>query len=108
MAINTKDWSAYENRQPPVNPAATPFYVIGKVETNNGAHQPKLTKIVPQGINPTILLLELTITSGGTGTGDVALRPARYDAQVQQGQYKTVEVLYGRQTIATIEVKAVH
>ncbi len=58
MAPNTRKWAAYENRQPPVDVNATSFYVIGEVETSNGALQPKLTPAVPQGINASILLLE--------------------------------------------------
>ena len=55
--INTKDWKAFEDRQPSTSPQNA-FYVIGEVETNNGRIKPVLTKASPQGINEKILILE--------------------------------------------------
>ncbi len=79
-APNTRNWSAWENRQPPVDPAATPFIVTGEVETNNGAIVPELKPAVPQGINPQILILELilrTLAVSGPPTSIIARRGGR-------------------------------
>lgn len=97
---NAKDWSAWEDHQPPVDPSAIPFHVTGKVETTNGALQPKLTKNFPQGINPAILLLTLTIEQvGDVGTTDVAFRDVRYDETVTKGQYTSVSIIDGEQAV---------
>ena len=103
------DWKAYENRMPPLDETAVPFYVIGQVETNNGAIQPVLKEADPQGINPVILILDLTLERvGDVGTEDVAYREARYDAKIAKGQYTSVTIRFEGDDIASAEVEVLH
>ncbi len=104
--INSRNWTAYENRQPPMDASAVPFYVIGQVETNNGAKRPILKRAVPQGFNPQILILILTIEdAGGVGTTDVNYRDARFDDKVTLGQYSEVQVIYESNPVASVPVQ---
>ncbi len=104
-APNTRNWSAWENRQPPVDPAATPFIVTGEVETNNGAIVPELKPAVPQGINPKILILELSLrNTGGVGTTDINYRKARWETKVRQGQYISVEISWEGESVGSATV----
>ena len=100
-----KDWEAFENRQPIVDPKGFPFFVIGKVQTNSGSIQPVLKKKEPQGINPADLLLVLTLEDGGGGTDDINYRDARYDEYVEKGQYNTVTILFEDSIVANLKVE---
>lgn len=95
------NFHAYHNTQPP-GPGS--LYVVGEVETDNGALRPILRKTEPQGISPTILLLTLTIEkTGDTGTKDIAFRDARYDHEGSyDGVYETVEILFEGSSIKTL------
>lgn len=73
---NVKGFSAWINTMP-MSPHE--LIVVGKVETNAGNLVPKLVRAEPQGINPSILILDLIIeTVGDLGTSDVAYRDARF------------------------------
>ena len=105
--INTKDWNAFENRQPGPS-TGNAFYVIGEVETNNGRIQPVLTKANPQGVNEKILILDLALEDqGGFGTADIAYRPVRYDEQISEGQYTQVQIMYQGEEVVCIKVSIV-
>ena len=108
MSLNHKEWYAYENRQPPVDPKSVPFYVVGKIETNNGSIQPELKPSVPQGINAAILFLDLNLVdTGGVGTDDVAYRDARYDQSIVLGQYTSVVIFHNGTEIISMDVQVV-
>ncbi|MEM6974444.1 MAG: hypothetical protein AAF577_16765 [Pseudomonadota bacterium] len=84
------EFSAWINLQPP---GPSKLIVIGKVVTNGGNLVPRLTERVPQGINPTILLLDLRIEdTGGVGTTDVAPRDVRFEKAAGKGAYTSVEI----------------
>lgn len=96
------DFSAWINTQPP-----GPFKLIvkGKVVTNAGNLLPELSERVPQGINPRILILDLSIKqSGGAGTADVAPRDVRFDKPADKGQYSHVEIHFDGELCQTLEV----
>ena len=98
-------WTATEDRQPP----GVRLYVAGKVVTSNGGLQPRLTKTVPQGIKPTILLLDLTIEDTGIGTTDVAPRDVRYEEVIQPDQYRSITIRWEGRDLHTItEISVVH
>ncbi len=104
-APETFDWAAVEDRQPP----GVRLRVSGKVVTTNGALRPRLTKAVPQGTNPTILILDLTIEDTGTGTTDVSPRPAEYREDVSPGQYTSVEIRWEGNSLHRIDhIEVVH
>jgi hypothetical protein len=106
--LKTRNWAAFENRQPPVNPEAVPFYVTGQVETVSGNIRPVLRPANPQGINPSILILELTLEdSGGGGTDDVSFRDTRYDESIRIGQYTEVDVRHGSENVTLTPVRVV-
>ena len=81
--------------------------MTGQVETENGRIQPVLRPAVPQGINPAILILELTLEEGEVGTGDVSYREARYDAKISLRQYTEVTIIFDGNVIACIPVNVV-
>ena len=63
-APDTKDWNAWIDTMPP---GPGHLIVIGEVDVGNIASSADLKETVPQGINPKILLLDLTITLDGEG-----------------------------------------
>lgn len=103
---NTKDFTAWINLMPGSKPK---LIVIGKVETNAGNLQPKLTEVVPQGINPQILLLNLTIVdTGEIGTEDINYRDVRFEAPANKGQFSNVEVRFEGDLCVTMVVTEAH
>lgn len=52
-------WKAWQNSMPP---GPSTINVVGQCTFPTPGYKAKLTKAVPQGINPAILLLKLTIT----------------------------------------------
>ncbi len=52
-------WKAWQDSMPP---GPSTIHVVGKCVFPTTGYKVKLTKAVPQGINPAILLLRLTIT----------------------------------------------
>ncbi len=79
--------------------------VSGSVETNGGDHIPHLRVREPQGINPKILLLELTIESTGLpGTDDVAYRPLSFETHTAPLQYDSICIFYGVEKCVEMDV----
>lgn len=103
---DVSDFRAWINLQPP---GPSKLIVIGKVVTNGGNFVPRLTERVPQGINPTILLLDLTIeNTGGVGTTDVAPRDVRFEKAAGKGAYTSVEIHADGDLCQTIIVDEIH
>ena len=100
---NTKEWSAWINLMPG---STHKLIVVGKVETNAANLKPVLKEAVPQGFNPAILMLDLTIEDdGSTGPQVVGHRDARFEKPAEQGHYTSVTVRFEGEEIADIEVK---
>ena len=105
-APKTRNWSAWIDLMPGKAPA---LHVRGKVETNAGNFHPDLKEAVPQGINPSILILDLTIVKKGEGgSDDVAYRDAIYDKPAKKGQYTEVHIRFGKDIIEKIKVTETH
>jgi hypothetical protein len=103
---NTQDFSAWINLQPPGPPQ---LIVKGEVETDAGHFLPVLAERVPQGFNPTILMLDLTIKDTGQGgTDDVSFRPCRFDKPAERGQYISAEIYFEGTLCVTLDVAEVH
>jgi hypothetical protein len=102
----TSNWKAVEDRQPP----GVRLKVTGTVTTTRSNQEPRLTKAIPQGINPAILLLDLTITTTGEVGNDVmGKRQVEYREEIKAGQYTSVEVRYDGQRIAMIDpIEIIH
>ena len=99
--IETRDWYAWNDLQPPGPPH---FHVVGEVQVPNPGVHTLLVPKTPQGINPSILLLDLYLKQEpGTWPDVVVWVPARYDKR--PGYYRQVQIFYGRQVIADIPVQ---
>ena len=79
--------------------------VNGEVEVTATNQTPKLTVRVPQGINPRILLLDLSIvSSGGIGAPIVFYKSVHYTKTTSGRQYDEVDILFGGRIIQRIKV----
>lgn len=100
------DFTAWINLMPP---GPSKLIVVGKVVTNGGDLQPKLTERVPPGLNERILILDLAIEkTGDVGTGDVAARDVRFEKPANKGRYDTVEIYLEGELCQTLEVSEAH
>ena len=99
------NWNAWIDVMPGSKPT---LYVTGEVQTGAANLVPVLTEAVPQGINPAILLLDLTIVQQGVGIQLVAFRPARFEKAAKQGQYSHVEIRFGGELVAYERVQTIH
>lgn len=103
IAPYTRNWSANE-----LSDLVGRHYhveVKGEVETSATNLLPKLTFRAPQGVNPRILLLDLTIESeGGLGGQVVLLRKADYTRPTSGNAYDEVDILFEGEIIERIEV----
>lgn len=92
MSIHdSRDWKATES----TNFAGSDrkLTVTGKVQVGAGNEQPVLTRAVPQGINPKILILELsTKTIGDVGTDALVWKDALYKEPVEEDQFSQIDV----------------
>jgi hypothetical protein len=98
----TKGWEAWENRMP--GPEGSTLHVTGWVETSNSSHVPELTEAEPQGFNPAILVLNLSIAGGGVGGTVISWKEARFSKKIKTGQFANVEIRSDGETIATCKV----
>eukprot|EP01023_Acetabularia_acetabulum_P051807 TRINITY_DN57372_c0_g1_i1.p1 TRINITY_DN57372_c0_g1~~TRINITY_DN57372_c0_g1_i1.p1 ORF type:complete len:135 (+),score=9.02 TRINITY_DN57372_c0_g1_i1:75-479(+) len=97
------DFSAWINLQ---MPGPSNLIVIGKVVTDGGDYKPRLCETVPPGINPQILLLDLTIEkTGNGGTEDIAPRDVRFEKPAKQGEFSQVTILFKGEPCRTLDVQ---
>ena len=101
---NTRNWKAWENRQPPGPPK---LLVTGEVETTSTNQTPHLAEASPQGINPEILLLDLTITASGIGNDVMGWKEVRFEKQVSKGQYTSVDIHADGEGVGSAKVEIV-
>lgn len=67
--------------------------VTGEVEVGAANQEPVLTRAVPQGINPKILILELSTTEDDDVGADVLTwKQAKYEEPIEEDQYSQVEI----------------
>jgi len=79
--------------------------VTGEVETPATNLLPKLTEHVPQGFNPRIFLLDLTIVkTAEIGAPLEAFRNATYDRPTTGNEFDEVDILFDGQSIEHIKV----
>lgn len=99
------DFNAWIDVQPP---GPSRLIVVGKVVTNGGNLVPHLSERGPQGINPAILILDLTISdTGGVGTSDVAPRDVRFEKAAKKGDYDNVDIHFEGESCLILNVKIV-
>jgi hypothetical protein len=84
------EWKAIEDRMPPGPPK---LRVFGVLEAPTPGYKAKLSPASPQGINPRILILILTVTRP-TGVQPQVITPVsvRYEQTVEAGQYTQVHI----------------
>ena len=81
--------------------------MIGQVQTSSTNQTPKFSEHVPQGINPKIPMLDLTLTASGKGDMLMSWREVRYFESIERDQYSNVDILWDGEHIASLEVQDV-
>jgi hypothetical protein len=102
-APRTKNWKA--NEIPDFIGRRYLLVVNGEVQVTATNQTPKLTVHTPQGINPRILLLDLSIvSSGGIGGPIVFFKSVHFTRPTSGHQYDEVDILFDGKVIARIKV----
>jgi hypothetical protein len=95
---------AVANLQPP---GPHHLHVRARIEVPTPGYRAHLKKAVPQGTNPTILILDVVLTKlPGIWPQHVTEIDANYDDNHYTGDFKQVTVRYGRDT-KTVKVQIV-
>jgi hypothetical protein len=104
--LETKNWSAWVDLMPP---GPNKLHVEGDVRVGTPISQAVLTPKVPQGITPTILLLDLQVRPHA-GPDVMTWVKARFEKVIVSGSTAPshVEVFFNNTSIAKIAVKEVH
>jgi hypothetical protein len=106
QGTETRDWYAWLNLMPP---PPDDFHVVGEVYVPNPGVDPFLTPRVPQGFNPSILLLNLyLIQRPGVWPAVQVWKQARYDKIGAPIKYTQVQIFCDEEVIADIPVQEVH
>jgi hypothetical protein len=107
-SLNTKDWTAVEDRMPPTPPEGANLKVRGLIETGNSNITPTLSSAVPQGINPEILILNLALEESGVGNTVMSYREAKFSKDVRRGEHTQVQINADGKKIELIDVQVVN
>lgn len=103
MAPRTRNWKALE--MPDFAGRDYHLSVSGEVEVSATNKTPHLTQHVPQGFNPRILLLDLTIrTDGGMGADVMTWKQVTLRQSTNGNQYDEVDILFDGEVIERIKV----
>jgi hypothetical protein len=104
--INTHNWQAWIDKMPP--PPDT-LHVLGEVEVSNPGVEVALFKKQPQGINRTIILLDLFLFQRpGVWPDVVVCKQAAYREVGRNLNYVSAEVFYQGTSIASFPVDIIH
>ena len=99
----TRNWKA--NEIPDFVGRRYLLVVSGDVQVTATNLTPKLKVHVPQGINPRILMLDLSIvSSGGLGGQIVFFKSVHYTQRTSGHQYDEVDILFDGKIIQRIKV----
>ncbi|MBP33168.1 hypothetical protein [Methylobacterium sp.] len=104
--LKTKDWSA-EDAAENFAGGGRKLTVKGMVEVPTTNSEPHLAKAVSPGINPTIRLLELSVTAEGVGGEAFTWKPVHYAEALEGDGFTQVEITMGGQNLATIDVQRI-
>ena len=92
-APKTRNWTA--NEIPDFTGRRSLLIVSGEVQVTATNQTPKLTVHVPQGINPRILMLDLSIVSSGGISGPIVFYKSVHFTRATSGdQYDEVDILF--------------
>ena len=102
-APKTRNWSA--NELPDFAGHRYHLKVHGEVETSATNYAPKLTEHIPQGINPRILLLDLTVVKTAEFGGQIVeYHKVAFEHPTSGHQYDEVDILFEGNVIERIKV----
>ena len=102
----SKDWYAWNNLMPP---KPDDFHVTGWVLVANPGIEPVLTRREPQGFNPSIIMLDLTLEQRpGVWPMVMTWKQVRYDEVPSIMNYSQADIHLNGQSIALIKVENVH
>jgi hypothetical protein len=106
MTEALRPWKAEETTD--LNGDNRKITVTGEVSTAYANEKPVLTEVPPPtGIDPTTLILELTIDSKGVGPALVGVAPAKFTKPVSFEQYKHVIIRRDGSENINIEVQLI-
>ena len=91
-------FKAVMDRQPGTEPR---LHVTGDVEVPTTGWTLALKRASPQGINPRVLILDLTAKPPHGAAGDVVLKPeVNYTEQPPKADYDEVTIRFGREVFS--------
>ncbi len=92
MSVQTsRNWKAVESSD--ITGEHRKLRVTGEVEVTSTNIEPLLTEAVPQGINPDILILELsTKTTDNVGADVLVWKCAVFEKDISEDQYSQVDI----------------
>jgi len=106
MCIGTDTWFAVLDKRPPLPHT---LRVVGSIVVGNPGISVELHEVSPQGINPSILLLELlTIQEPGFWTQVEVRKQVRFEKVVCDETVRTVQILSAGDIIAEMAVQSAH
>lgn len=106
VSPNTKDWYAWNNLMPP---KPDDFHVTGWVEVPNPGVEPHLLYKTPQGINHSIILLDLVLVQKpGIWPRILVWKQVRYDEVPSRQNYSLAEIYSDDERIEQIKVENIH
>jgi hypothetical protein len=104
-SVESQDWYAWIDLMPP---GPNHLHVMGEVQVPNPGVDPFLATKHPQGINPSILLLDLHLVQRpGIWPDVVVWKQVRYDRIVHGAQYRQVQVFCEEKMIADMSVEII-
>ncbi|MCR9118629.1 MAG: META domain-containing protein [bacterium] len=103
--VETRDWYAWNNKMPP---KPDDFHIVGEVEVVNPGIEVSLIPLVPQGINPRILLMGLHLRQlPGIWPQVLTSKQVRYDKVMVDSDYESVTIFCGGDIITSISVETI-
>jgi hypothetical protein len=98
-------FKAWIDRMPPGGPK---LIVVGEVQVPTGGWHAGLTRRSPQGINPDILILDVSAQApSGMVTQVITTIPLRYEERPPVHQYTQVTIVDGHDQV-TVDVEITH
>jgi len=105
-APQTRDWYAWNNKMPP---KPDDFHIVGEVLVANPGVEVALHRRDPQGINPQMLQLTLTLNQKpGVWPSVLTWQEVRFDKILVNSSYDSVQILFEQAIIQTVRVDTVH
>jgi hypothetical protein len=104
MAYQTRNWHAVETTD--LVGSAHKLTVTGEIQLLKSNEEPALEDAAPQGFNPKILILDLTVSSQGLGGQVVHWKSVTYEKSISAHQYAEVTIRGGGET-KTVSVEEV-